>query len=776
MKQRVLPIVTTLIVLWGLLICVFSAAEKPLLKESLSFSTAVTAEDGELLRLALAEDERYRLWLPLEKFAPTLLEATLFLEDRWFFYHPGFNPIALIRGSIRSYLLGDRLQGASTITMQLARLRYKLNTRSIPGKLNQIWHATLLEWHYSKKEILEAYLNLAPYGGNIEGAAAASMIYFEKSPHELTAGESFLLAVLPQSPSRRTPFAGPEAMQALNQAKNLLLQRYRQSYPDAIEHFDSTLKNVVVGTPESLPFLAPHFVDELLRHHQTRSIIHSSLSLPLQRELKRKVDFYIQSQKSSGVSNASALIVDTRSMEIKALVGSANFFDEKIDGQVDGTRGKRSPGSTLKPFIYGLAIDQGLIHPKTMLKDAPRHFGAWSPENFDQQFSGPIDATTALIRSRNIPAVDLARRLGPMDLYDFLSKANIKGLRSRDHYGLALVLGGGEITMREMAALYAALANQGRPSPLKSLHGEAPKKVDFDPPLLSPEASELVLSMLEENPRPGSNIKPQTIANHVPVAWKTGTSYGFRDAWAVGVVGPYVLVTWVGNFDGQGHPIFTGRKTAGKLFFSIVDGLKSQGLPPTPIVGISKIKQVKVCSLSGMLPNKHCQHTIATDFIPGKSPIQKCRTHRMVAVDSNTGLRSCPQLKDKKIQRLYEFWPSDLLALFKQAGLPRRTPPPLHPQCGIGQTIGVGPEITSPKQNVTYQIRVHQNAPTKIPLAAVSEGDVKKIYWFANHEFLGEVDSNKTLYWTARQGKFRVIALDDQGRHGVRELEVEGTH
>src|SRR5207249_1599221 len=272
-----------------------------------------------------------------------------------------------------------------------------------------------------------------------------------------------------------------------------------------------------------------------------------------------------------GVHNAAAMLVDSRTMAVQALVGSANFFNKDIAGQVNGTAAKRSPGSTLKPFIYALALDQGVLHPMTVLKDAPSAFGAYSPENFDGRFVGPLTAKDALIRSRNVPAVYVASHLSKPDLYDFLQMAGVSGLRSREYYGLALVLGGGSLTMEELVALYGALANHGVVRPVRY---RADQRMPAGVRVLSAEASYVTLDMLKDNPRPGdlSAATPGPLS----VYWKTGTSYGFHDAWAIGIFGPYILAVWVGNFDGAGNPAFVGVQMAAPLFFQVVDAIEAQ--------------------------------------------------------------------------------------------------------------------------------------------------------------------------------------------------------
>ena len=522
----------------------------PRLREWLPSSTAVYDDKGRLLRLTLASDDRYRLWVPLADISPQLVQGVLLHEDRWFRLHAGFNPYGLARGAWVTYVRHGNPQGGSTVTMQLARLLWRLNTRSPLGKLRQLGRAVQLELFYSKDEILEAYLNYAPYGRNVEGVGAASLAYFDKPPAALTLPESLTLAVVPQDPTRRLRAAGEAEQPALDvinrqlaDSRNRLYARWVGRHPA-----DAALKPLFalplnLRSLSRLPFEAPHAVEQLLAARRldagaTDSRVATTLDLDLQHNLERQVSRYIERNQSRGVRNAAAILVDTRDMAIKAMIGSAGYGDASIHGQVNGTLARRSPGSTLKPFIYALGFDQGVLHPQTVLRDVPTSFGPYTPENFDGHFLGPVTATEALVRSRNIPAVWVASQLRSPSFYQFLRDAGIGRLASEKHYGLALVLGGGEVTMQELAGLYAMLANRGELKPLRLAAGDPLAKQGTR--LLSEEASFMVMDMLRQNPRPDETTGAQP--NRLPVYWKTGTSWGFRDAWTAGSFGPYVLV------------------------------------------------------------------------------------------------------------------------------------------------------------------------------------------------------------------------------------------
>jgi penicillin-binding protein 1C len=736
-------------------------------------SVAVYDSQHRLLRLTLASDEQYRLWLPLSSVNPEFIAAVCLYEDRWFRWHPGFNPWSLLRAAFAT-ATGERRMGGSTLTMQLARRLYRLNTRSVPGKVLQILRALQLELFYTKDEILEAYVNIVPYGGNVEGVAAASLIYFGKRAAKLTLAEALTLAVIPQNPLHRSP-----AQVQLTHARDRLYAMWRQRHPGLTQQSDLLRLPVQMHNVRELPFRAPHFVEGILAAQPASSErsaeITTTLDLSLQRLIERHLRAYVERQKRLGVGNAAAMLVDTRDMGVKAAVGSVDFFDNAIAGQVSALSAKRSPGSTLKPFIYALAMDQGLIHPLTVLKDSAQSFGAYTPENFDGSFVGPLTATEALIRSRNLPAISLAAKLNNPGLYGFLKSAGISGLAPEEHYGLALVLGGAEVSMEELIQLYAVLANRGELLPLRTKETESRGKALR---LLSEEASFMVLDMLHQNPRPGTAIASSTPTS-LPVYWKTGTSYGFRDAWTLGIFGPYVLAVWLGNFDNSANPALVGVQMAAPLFFELVDSIHAAqpGLHAPAIRQPFNLARVEVCAASGDLPNADCPQRAKTWFIPGKSPIRVSTLHRKLVIDNVTGLVTCPPyLPDGTHEEVFEFWPSDMLALFNKAGLPRRLPPEHMARCAKvsdDSSTGVAPQITSPLRGVTYTLRISNAEEQTVPLQATVDASATQVFWFAGEKYIGKASRGRILAWQpSGPGHYVLRAVDDAGRSDSREVSV----
>ena len=751
---------------------------RPELYGGVDFSAAVQDRHGRLLRLALASDDRYRLKVSLDQVAAAAVDATLLYEDRHYRYHPGVNPWALVRAAWSTYVSRDRVIGGSTITMQLARLRFSLQTTTPGGKLLQVARAIQIERHYSKDRILEAYLNLAPYGGNIEGIGTAALVYFDKPASQLSLPEALALAVIPQNPVLRNPQT-PDGYAQLMLARERLLGLWTgrvTTSDESIEQFELPL---AFRPNRSLPFLAPHFSQATLQRHAAQTgLLTTTLDWSIQESLERQLDQYVGRRAPVGITNAAAMLVDHRSMEVLAAVGSADFGDDGIAGQVNGTRSKRSPGSTLKPFVYGLAIDRGLIHPMSLMKDAPKRFAAYTPENFDRGFMGPIPAQDALIYSRNVPAIELLSRVGHAEFHEFLLRAGVSGLEEPDHYGLAMVLGGNELTMEELVRLYASLANGGVLQPLQ--HMRHRDRATDGRALLTPEASFLVLDMLRRNPRPDA-LAIDSAVSRLPIAWKTGTSYAFRDAWTVGVFGPYVLAVWVGNFDGSSNPAFVGLQAAAPLFFSIADEL-SAPLPdhflntePPPDLNL---RRVAVCASTGDLPGRYCPQTTEAWFVPGVSPIRVSDVHRAIRVDNATGRRACDYDPASSHEVVFEFWPSDILQVFRKAGIAVRRPPrwASHCELDVRAATGAPPQITSPSDRLTYPLRPESAGDEQLPLTAVTDADVRWLYWFANDSFIARVDSDEPVFWRPQAGHYDILAVDDLGRSASTTLSVSLAH
>jgi penicillin-binding protein 1C len=750
----------------------------------ISFSRTYTDRTGKLMRIFLSSDDKYRLRTRLGDFPPELIEAVLLQEDQYFYGHWGINPAALLRAGWETYVKKSRRMGASTITMQTARLRYRLYTQNIPGKAAQILRTLFLEFCLTKEEILEAYLNLAPCGGNIEGFGAAAWYYFGKDVKNLTRGEMLTLAVIPQNPTVRSPLSG-SVPEELIRARRTLYQSWLTRHPEDIL-LDTELDLPPLLTA-AFPREAPHFTEYL-----------NTLSLPPQDRYRttidrgyqgicqRELESFLLRNRSWGIKNGSILLLDYTTMEVLAALGSADYFDNAIQGQVNGFSAKRSPGSTLKPFVYALALEQGLIHPEKMLKDTPVGFSEYTPDNYQGVFKGPVKAWYALVDSRNIPAVTLARDIHNPDLYDLLAKAGVGGLQKKEHYGLSIVLGSADLTMLELASLYAALPNGGVKKDLRFLaRGDTPARSSAGGglPLLTPGAAAITLDMLERNPSP-DEVNGQRRA--LPAAYKTGTSIGFKDAWSVAVFDRFVLCVWLGNFSGEGNNAFIGRLSAAPLQFRIMDALLAEiprerllprrSMPP-------EVSRVAVCAVSGDIPGEDCPQKIDTWFIPGVSPIERCHIHRRIYIDTRTGYRTDETEGPYVRTEVREFWPTDLQEIFTQAGLPRFAPPPYPPGAGTRrkggaspgagrETAGFPPGIISPLSNTTYVLRKGENRYNRMVLMASADQDGGELFWFANTAFLGRAKPNERFLWNPEPGQWDISAVDSRGRSAGIRVQV----
>jgi len=677
---------------------------RPPLLENTPFSTAYYDRNGALLRLTLAADEKYRLFTPLNEISPDLITATLTQEDRHFYHHPGINPVSIGRAAFETYIKRSRPMGGSTITMQVVRLRDNLNTRSVAGKFLQAVRAVQLERHYTKNEIFEAYLNLAPYGGNIHGAGTASLIYFRQPAAKLAMPQSLGLAVIPQNPVKRSPLNKDTI--AWHEARLRLFEYL----PDSYEPYrQQTQMPLTAANRDDLPFLAPHFIDGLDKTASVR--VQTTIDLPMQKLLERRLAAWIGRAQRKGMDNAALMLVHAPTMEVRALIGSGDFFDKKLQGQVDGTAARRSPGSTLKPFIYALALEQGIIHPETLLADDPISFAEYRPGNFDGRFIGLIPAREALALSRNVPAIGLAARLGEPGIYGFLQNGGANFPEGKEHYGLSIAAGGAEIDMRSLTRLYAMLANGGLLQDLKYIKDHPSGAIHS---MLSPESALLTLTMLD---RPNPDVLPFTLQNsNLPIYWKTGTSNGFRDAWTIGVFGPYVLAVWIGHFDGRPNHAFIGAEAAAPLFFELAEAIsqkeKLQDMVH-PAMEKLNLARVAICRQTGAL--KACANSGEGWFIPGRSPF------------ATTG---------RKQNR---------------------------------------PEILSPRNGLAYVTSRNSAEPLQIPLEAKNLSGNGAAYWFANNSLIGMVEDGKPLFWQPEPGNHTIRYLDSEGRSAVQKITVIAT-
>jgi penicillin-binding protein 1C len=627
--------------------------------------------------------------------------------------------------------------------------------------------ALRLEMHYSKQELLEAYLNLAPYGGNIEGVGAASRIYFERDASTLSLPEALTLAVIPQSPVARTPGRSAASNTALQQARLRVFGEWIVNKPEDAR-YEPLLKHAMhYSSKKDLPFIAPQAVSRLLRE-QKDNVITATLDAKLQQQLAGAVQRYVL--HSSGFANAAALLVDTRDMGVLASVGSADYFNIARQGMIDGTMARRSPGSALKPFIYALAFDQGIIHPASLMTDAPTAYGTYAPENYDRAFEGPLSASDALVRSRNIPALWLTSQLSKPSFYNFLQNVGINRMKPEKTYGLSLALGGVEVTMRELVQLYAMLANDGVYNQLRESRAQpAVQGKQF----LSPEAAFITLDILQHTAPPGGSVMADTLP--LPVYWKTGTSAGLRDAWSAGVFGHYALAVWVGDFRGSTHGSYVGITHAAPLFFDIVKLVAASEKPKDILQAKASglhLATVKACADTGDIDSPYCLAKIKAIIIPGVSPIKPSGIYRNVLVNRNTGKLACKFVPEVTDYRVMQFWPSEIADVYADAGIKKPSMPQWDAGCNNAlQSETNLPRITSPARNTHYTVR--QNADNRLPLKAVLGANVHMVYWFINNTPVATARPDETVFVPLQAGKHVVKVVDDAGHAATQVMLVE---
>jgi penicillin-binding protein 1C len=495
---------------------------------------------------------------------PLYLRMLLAYEDRRFAAHPGVDALAVARALGQWLSYGRVVSGASTLTMQAARL-LEPHPRDLAGKCGEMLRALQLERRYGKDEILSFYLTLAPYGGNLEGARAASLAWFGKEPTRLTAAEAALLVVLPQSPSRLRPDRFPDRARA---ARDKVLLRMSQLGVLTPQQVAEARQEPLPGRLRPLPFLAPHLAGRL-RAAQPDTTLHRTF---INRNLQQTLETLARQQQSAlePDSSVALLVVANRDRRVLAYVGTSDFADPRRAGQVDMVRAVRSPGSTLKPLVYGLGFDDLLIHPETLIEDVPTRFGGYSPTNFRNTYAGQLTVREALQQSLNIPAVAVLEQVRPARVAARLREVGLPLHWSATHPqpGLPLVLGGVGMTLEELVTLYVGFANSGLIAPLRFGPADPEEPAQR---LLSEAACWYLDDILRTAPTPGNVLTPGSVARPRVIAHKTGTSYGFRDAWALGFDDDYTVGVWVGRPDGSPSPGHYGRNTAAPLLFRVFD-------------------------------------------------------------------------------------------------------------------------------------------------------------------------------------------------------------
>ena len=726
----------------------------------------VLAEDGTPLWRFADANGVWRYPVSTQEVSPYYLDALLTYEDRWFFRHPGVNPLALGRAAWQNLSGGRVLSGGSTLSMQVARL-LDPHERTLPGKLRQLWRTAQLEWHLSKDQILNLYLNRAPFGGTLQGVAAASWAYLGKSPQHLTHSEAALLAVLPQAPSRLRPDRHPARAQV---ARDKVLRRLAEYDVWPRTAVDDALQEPLLLAPRLEPSLAPLLARRLNRPHSP-ALIRTTLDANLQRRLE---DLLLGWRaRLPDHTSAAIVVVETDSMAVRAYLGSVDINDARRFGHVDMISAMRSPGSTLKPFLYGMAMDAGLIHSESLLQDVPRRYGDYRPGNFSMGFSGPVSASAALALSLNLPAVQLLEAYGPKRFAADLRNGGVPlTLPALAEPNLALILGGAGSRLEDLVSGYSALARDGKSATLR-LQPDDPL---HERRLLSPGSAWVIRRILSGQARPDRDPRAELVQRPA-LAWKTGTSYGFRDALAIGVGPRYLIGVWIGRPDGTPVPGQFGLASAAPLMLQVHDVLSnrdSQRGIVAPVQAVpGNVGVAAICWPLGQPLNKadpNCRrqrfawtldHTTPPTLLAADQPLG-VGLRETIWVNAQ-GLRvgaQCPGAQEQDVA----LWPAPLEPWLprverREARLPKAStqcpPPALHSVTPLS-IVGVrdGDRLRQPAASVQA---------LRLTVSALG-GDGRR-WWFLNGAPLGDSAHQDSLSTTLEQrGRYELSVLDEGGQ------------
>ena len=727
----------------------------------------VTDRDGTPLRIFLPGDEQLRIPVTLGEVAPVFVRALVASEDRWFYHHLGVNPFAIVRALGANIRHGKVVSGASTIPMQIARMA-EPKSRTLWSKCWEVFRALQLEWHLSKDQLLELYLNLTPYGGNVEGIGAAAHVYFGKTPAQLSLGEAALLAVLPRAPNSYNPARNPAAALAI---RNRVLRQLAQRAVFPESAVADALRHPLPTIAWRAPLTAPHFC-QLVRDrlpHSPRLL--TTLDQRVQKTAEEQMTLWMATLRDRGIGSAAVVVIENETRAVRAMVGSPNFFEEAYNGQVNGATARRSPGSTLKPFLYAMAMDAGLVIPDSYVLDIPTDFSGYVPENYDGLYHGRVTMRDALVQSLNAPAVRLLNTVGIESFHRLLLRGGLTTLdRPPADYGLPLILGSGEVSLLDLTNVYATLAVGGEHHPLQ-IH---PGIVGPGDRLFSKEAAALTAGILTGLQRPDLPRAWRLTRDAPAVAWKTGTSYGHRDAWSIGFSSRYTIGVWAGNFDGRGQKGLAGSEYAAPLLFALfraVEGGTAHLVRPHG----SHLGAVTVCALSHELAGPFCPGSESVTMLAGRSKLSPCSYHRRMFVDTATGDQlagACLASRPHRTE-VVSVYPPELVAWWFTQGQPLPRAPRLSPLCN-DVPDGTVLTILSPAPTTPYRLR--RDAPAadqKIPLRTQGGATTTQLYWYQDGKLVATGAPAAHVLLPLQVGTHRLTVVDNTGRVGSTVYRVE---
>ncbi len=729
------------------------------------YSTLVLDADGKLLHAFLNPQDKWRMPTEAQDITPALEKAILFKEDRWFRYHFGINPLAVARAFFRNIIKGKRTSGASTITMQVVRLLHPAK-RTYGHKLLEMWRAIQLELHYSKDEILQMYVSLVPYSSNIEGLKSASYLFFQKSPEVLSLAEIVTLTIIPNRPSSLR-LGVNNAL--IVQERNRWLKQYEEAGVFSSEEIADALLEPLDVSRHAAPKLAPHLSIRLHKTHPEQAILHTHIKRNKQLYAEQLVKNYVQRLETMHIRNAAVLVINNQTQAIEAYIGSADFNKTNDGGQVDGIQAIRSPGSTLKPLLYGLAFDEGIYTPKSQLYDVPTNFNGFEPENFDKIFHGKVSVEFALANSLNIPAVRVLQRISTPLMVEKLKKAEFQSIKKNaSKLGLSLALGGCGVTLEELTNLFASYAHGGNFVKASFLAKESPATPQA---LLSEEATFFVNTILSQVTRPDLPNNYEYTYRMPKIAWKTGTSFGKKDAWSIGYNAHYTVGVWVGNFSGEGVPELSGANIATPLLFDIFNTIDYNSSAKW-FVPSSKIGLRKICAESGDLPNTFCTHQLIDYYIEGISHTRTCTHLQNIWVNASASMRYCGACVPDSgaVQRPYPSYAPELVSWFEYKHIHYERMPPHNPAC-MEISHQNAPVIVYPTDGAEYILNPKE--ATQLMLSCQTNNATKTVYWYINDKLYQKASPTANIFFEPPAGRVKISCADDQGNNANSWITVK---
>ena len=751
----------TLIIMLVIIGGVFSLIRLPSPLFYHDYSTVVLDQDDNYLRVFLNENEQW-CFPPDEDRVPLKLKtAVTTYEDKRFFKHQGVDLIALGRAIIANLKAGEVVSGASTITMQVARLS-RPKDRTIPNKVIEMVQAVKLDLKYNKEEILKLYLTHAPYGGNIIGYKGASFRYFGKKPEQLTWAEVATLAVLPNNPAYVNPMQRRDRLK--EKRDDLLKDLYDNNFIDKETYQLAKAENVPNG---QMPFnlSAPHLAGRLRREYEEKKI-HTTISKEVQDQVNKIVQEYMEIIKPKGINNCAIVVAETDSREVKAYIGSNDFYDQDNSGRIDGVQMERSTGSVLKPFLYGLAMDRGMIIPESKIKDIPLSYGAYTPYNADKTFRGVVTVRQALIDSLNAPVISLLDQYGVEDFYDFLEQAGVTTLfRTPKEYGLPIILGGAEVNLWEITAMYNSLGHYGQFADLKVIRDERREKGEQ---LISKGSSYLVLDILKDLKRPGLEYFWKEYGSNRKIAWKTGTSYGNRDAWAVGVSPGWTIGVWIGNFEGQESSELTGVEAAGPLLFRILNSLENNYYQTWFEKPGADIKKIKVSANTGYRIKEDLDEMtemVEVDISKSAHPLRYSPYEKVIYLNRDGTEEVCSLCWEVgDVQKVFRvIYPPEVIQYLKERGNSFYTVPPHKEDCTTVSNKNPLDFIYPQAGSIILIPRGIEGDYQQVKLKVAHSQKDSKVYWYLDSKYIGDTVGEHQQTMSLKAGSHQLYVIDEEG-------------